>query len=205
MNILYVKMKASANVYRKSIKTDDIAELFCSNPEIKHQALGIKVGNIISIKEEHVIVDIMKVIEQITVQIKDVEVIPIGETDTVVHFVAPDTKQNRVMKIIRQNGKILFVAAICFCGTAFTIMSFHTDIGIRNLFEDFYRVFGLEYRDGLGVFELFYSLGLGIGIIIFFNHFGKKKMTEDPTPLQVEMNTYESNVNQTLVENEDKK
>ena len=30
-------------------------------------------------------------------------------------------------------------------------------------------------------------------------------MTEDPTPLQVEMNTYESNVNQTLVENEDKK
>ena len=60
MDILYVKMKASANVYRKSIKTDDIAELFCSNPEIKHQALGIEVGNFISVKEEHVIVDIMK-------------------------------------------------------------------------------------------------------------------------------------------------
>lgn len=205
MDILYVKMKPSAKVYRKSIKTDDIAELFCMNPEIEHQALGIEVGNFISEKEEHVIVDIMKVIEKITVQLKDVEVIPIGETDTVVHFITPDKKQNKLMQKIWQTGKIIFVAAICFAGTAFTIMSFHTDIGIRNLFEDFYRVFGLEYKDGLGVFELFYSLGLGIGIIIFFNHFGKKKMTEDPTPLQVEMNTYESNVNQTLVGNEDKK
>ena len=48
--------------------------------------------------------------------------------------------------------------------------------------------------------EASYSVGLGVGILIYFNHFGKKKMTADPTPLEIEMRLYEDQINDTLIE-----
>ena len=48
--------------------------------------------------------------------------------------------------------------------------------------------------------ELTYSIGLSLGIIIFYNHFGKIKITKDPTPIEVEMKTYEDEINTVLVE-----
>ena len=42
--------------------------------------------------------------------------------------------------------------------------------------------------------EIPYSIGLAVGIVIFFNHFGKKMLTTDPTPIEVQMTTYEEEV-----------
>ena len=54
--------------------------------------------------------------------------------------------------------------------------------------------------DGFTILELTYSLGLAVGILIFFNHFGKKKLTVDPTPMEVEMRLYENDIQTTLIE-----
>ena len=35
---------------------------------------------------------------------------------------------------------------------------------------------------------------------MFYNHIGGRRITKDPTPLEVEMKIYEQNVNMTLVE-----
>ena len=43
-------------------------------------------------------------------------------------------------------------------------------------------------------------MGLTIGILIFFNHFGKRKFTVDPTPMEVEMRLYENDIQTTLIE-----
>ena len=40
---------------------------------------------------------------------------------------------------------------------------------------------------------------------MFFNHFGKKKFSVDPTPLEVQMRTYENEIQTTLVENASRK
>ena len=48
--------------------------------------------------------------------------------------------------------------------------------------------------------ELAYSAGLAAGIIIFFNHIGGRRITKDPTPIEVEMRVYEKDVNTALIE-----
>ena len=53
--------------------------------------------------------------------------------------------------------------------------------------------------------ELSYSIGIGLGVTFFFNHFGGRKITEDPTPMEVEMRVYEDDVNKTLIEQEKRK
>lgn len=48
--------------------------------------------------------------------------------------------------------------------------------------------------------EIAYAAGLAGGIIIFFNHIGRRRITHDPTPIEVSMRKYEDDVNNTLAE-----
>lgn len=93
---------------------------------------------------------------------------------------------------------------ICFFGTAFTIMAFHNDIGINKVFMKVYEMIAGEASDGFTILEVAYSIGLAIGIIVFFNHIGGRRITKDPTPIEVEMRIYEDDVNNALVETADR-
>ena len=58
---------------------------------------------------------------------------------------------------------------------------------------------------GVSELEVSYCIGLGLGIVIFFNHVGRKKITPDPTPIQVEMRKYETDIDTTFIENAGRK
>jgi len=72
----------------------------------------------------------------------------------------------------------------------------------------FQKVYGLitgEKPQGFTILELSYSVGLAVGIIVFFNHFAKWKINTDPTPLEVEMRLYEENLDKALIQNAGRK
>ena len=48
--------------------------------------------------------------------------------------------------------------------------------------------------------EVSYSIGLAVGILVFYNHFGPKKLSKDLTPIEVEMRKYETEINQALID-----
>ena len=51
----------------------------------------------------------------------------------------------------------------------------------------------------LNALEVSYSVGLAAGIIIFFNHVGGRRITKDPTPIEVAMRNYEEDVDKALI------
>ena len=59
--------------------------------------------------------------------------------------------------------------------------------------------------NGPNLLHISYTAGLAIGIIIFFNHAGKIKLNDDPTPFEVQMRLYERDVNDTLMIDADRK
>ena len=102
-------------------------------------------------------------------------------------------------------GNILYncktqACTTCFFGTAFTIMAYHNDIGIVMLFREVYHIFMGYYPEGPNVLETSYSIGLGLGIVLFYNHIGKRKLTKDPTPIEVAMYQYEQDVDYALID-----
>ena len=118
-----------------------------------------------------------------------------GEKDFIIEY----TKESP--EGIWVNVKIIVLCVLIFFGAAFTIMSFNNDIGITELFETFYyQVTGVK-SDGMTELEVSYCIGLAVGIMVFFNHFGKKKITPDPTPIQVQLRKYEQDVDTTFIEN----
>ena len=78
-------------------------------------------------------------------------------------------------------------------------MTFNTDVNTSGLFFRLYRQMTGEISNGRTILEFTYSLGVGMGVIFFFNHFGKWKITQDPTPMEVQMRVYEDDVNKTLI------
>ena len=100
--------------------------------------------------------------------------------------------------------KILIVALVCFFGASFTIMAFHNDIGIVDVFGKYYELVTGKESSGFTVLEVSYSIGLAAGIILFFNHIGGRRITKDPTPIEVEMASYEEDVEKALIKNADR-
>ena len=95
--------------------------------------------------------------------------------------------------------KGILVGLLAFFGAAFSIMTFNTDVTTPELFDQIYLLFTGKEADGPGVLQAAYSIGLFLGIILFFNHGGKYRLTNDPSPLQVQMRQYEQGVNQTFI------
>jgi stage V sporulation protein AA len=143
-----------------------------------------------------VVFSILKVMEKIHAIDPDVTVVNLGETDFILEYI-PQKKQAKWFEIL----KLVGVAVITFFGAAFTIMAFNNDISVSGVFERFYaQVLGVD-KPPVTEIEVCYSIGLAVGIMVFFNHIGKKKITMDPTPIQVELRKYESDVADTLIEN----
>lgn len=97
--------------------------------------------------------------------------------------------------------KIVFVVLISFFGAAFSAMAFNNDVDTVTMFGQIYQLVTGRTSDGFTILEITYSIGLIVGILIFFNHFGKSKVSVDPTPLEVEMRLYENDIQTTLIEN----
>ena len=79
-------------------------------------------------------------------------------------------------------------------------MTFNEDASIEDVFGKVYT-FVTGESESNGILEVSYSIGIPLGIILFFDHFSKIKMDSDPTPLQVELRLYESDVNETIINN----
>jgi len=101
--------------------------------------------------------------------------------------------------------KIVGVVAVTFIGAGFSIMAFNNDVDVSRLFAQIYEFFMGKPKEGFSVLELTYCVGLIVGILVFFNHFGGKKFTVDPTPMEVEMRLYENDIQTTLIENYSRK
>ncbi|MBQ3035956.1 MAG: stage V sporulation protein AA [Lachnospiraceae bacterium] len=211
--IVYLKAEKSVKVKEETVYLGDVFKVLCNNKTLgeklkvvliykfsiknnKNERTDTQKVNKKSQNDKRVVISLLKVIELIQKVDTDVEVVSLGENDVVVEYIG-DKKDNNVVTI----AKIAFVSLICFFGTAFTIMAFHNDIDVTGLFEEIYGLFGQNYQGGIGALEFGYSLGLGVGIIVFYNHLGKRRITKDPTPLEVEMRIYEDDVNQTLIDN----
>ena len=117
------------------------------------------------------------------------------EIDLIITYENPK-KQNRLYHL----AKVCVISGITFLGAAFSIMSFNNDVGITKMFGQIYSQVMGHPSDGFSLLELTYSIGLIIGILVFFNHFGGKRFSVDPTPMEVEMRLYENDIQSTLIE-----
>lgn len=197
MDVVYLKFEAKIQTDQEKVYVSDVAEIVCRNNQKKEQIRNIAIHSF-GIPDRDV-VTALYIVNEIEKQVRDVVVVPLGAENVILER-SKNKQPSRLFEIV----KVVFVSMVCFFGTGFTIMAFQNDIGIRGVFEQISSL--ITGTDGLGVMilEISYAFGLTAGILLFFNHIGKRRITKDPTPIEVSMRNYEDDVNKTLSETWDR-
>lgn len=200
---IYVKADRNTEVTKPEVTLGDVLQIECANPSVVSRVKTLKLfkfHHTNNKKQSRAAVSILKVIECIHEVYPNAEVQSVGEQDFIVTLEEQKTPGQMLHWI-----KTFFVVIITFCGAAFSIMAFNNDVDVTKLFGQVYELVTGTKPTGFTILELTYCIGLIIGILVFFNHFGKKKFTVDPTPMEVEMRLYENDIQTTLIENYSRK
>lgn len=179
--ILYLKIEQNCIVYKRSVTLQDIASVECTDVGIRRQVLQEQIYYFSGNEKSSLVqvFSVLDVIRKIHEKYPALEVENIGEPDFVIRYV-PEPEKKSVQYL-----KTALVCVILFFGSAFTIMTFIEDVSVNKVFDALYtRVTG-QVSNGAGVLEICFCIGLAIGIMVFYNHVGTKKITDDPTPIQV--------------------
>lgn len=196
---IYIKAEQNVELQTEDVFVKDIAKIACGDPQTLARVKAVKLHRFQKGQPKRQVISLLKVIEEIGKVCPNADVQSLGEPAVLVEYIDVDRHKGPL-----QTAKLVFVALVSFFGTAFTIMAFHNDIGIHEVFSKIYEMVTGSAGDGYGILELSYSVGLAVGIIVFFNHIGGRRITKDPTPIEVEMRIYEEDVNKALIETADR-
>lgn len=194
---IYIKTVKKASIIKKrNVTVKDIADVYAPST-LKSKVESVNVMNIKQEQQKNYLISSIDVIKAIDKQIPNCSINMVGEIDTIIQYEPEAPKINKLWLFT----KIAFIVIVLFAGAATAIMSFHTDAQIPEVLENYYFIFFGEKIERPYIIEIPYSIGLAVGIIAFYNHIFKWHITDDPTPLEVEMTTYEENVDKCEMDN----
>ena len=197
---LYLKLNQISEVHEKDVYLKDIATLYSDDSAVLNKCLALRVKKISSDRDHRYVGSVLDVIRLIAETDSSIQVENMGETDFII-----DYQKAKSPKLLWEWIKTMFVCVICFSGASFAIMTFNNDASVTDVFREIYRMVLGHEGQGFSVLALSYSVGLALGVILFFNHFCAWKVNTDPTPLEVEMRLYEDNISKTVIQNDGRK
>ncbi|MCC8065834.1 MAG: stage V sporulation protein AA [Clostridiales bacterium] len=196
---LYVKVDKNVKITSTPVHLGEIAQFSCVEKEVGSKVKALRLPTERIRRPGRYVYSILEVIEVIQREYPKLEISNLGETDFILTL-----EKTKGGSEIRSWIKTVLICFLSFFGAAFSIMAFNTDVGITELFSRLYQMFTGSESNGFTMLEISYSVGVGLGILIFFHHFARKRKQTDPTPLQVQMRTYEDDVNTTLIETKER-
>ena len=192
---LYLQLDQNIEVTNPHVYLQDIAALSMSDPKILNRLRVMPVIVLDAKMPGRYVMSVSDLLKKIQKLEPSIDISPIGETDFIITY-RISSATGKIFRYV----KILFVCLVSFFGAAFSIMTFNNDVNVGDVLSQVYfQVMGRQ-PDGFGLMEAGYSVGLAIGILVFFNHIAVKKLNTDPTPLEVEMRLYEENICKTLID-----
>ncbi|MGN1166550.1 MAG: stage V sporulation protein AA [Lachnospiraceae bacterium] len=203
IDTIYIKADRNVEITKPEVTLGDVISIECSNRAIVSRVKTLKLykfHHTDNKNQNRVAVSILKVIACIHEIYPNADIQSVGEQDFIVTY-EQQKSPNKFFHCL----KVTAVVLITFCGAAFSIMAFNNDVNVTKLFGQIYELVTGTKSDGYTVLEFTYCVGIIIGILTFFNHFGKKKFTVDPTPMEVEMRLYENDIQTTLIEDNARK
>jgi stage V sporulation protein AA len=139
-------------------------------------------------------IDLMRLINE---RYPELDIRHVGPAQTLIEVKTPEI----MTKIL----PVALVMVLLFIGSGLAIMNFHEDVSMRKVHERiFFMMTGIHDKHPL-LLQIPYSIGVGAGMILFFNRLFKKRFNEEPSPLELEVFLYQETMDQYLINDEKQK
>ncbi|TKH36177.1 stage V sporulation protein AA [Paenibacillus polymyxa] len=192
--IVYLRLRSRVRMIQgQDLHLGDVAHLL-TEPEWEKDLLELVLKRPQKQDGNLILVDMLQIISKIRDHIPGVVVESLGKPHVLVELVERPRKPSKILFVL--------VWLLLFFGSALTIMNFHADVSMMEVQVRIVEMITGQKDEHPYLFQIAYSIGIGVGMIVFFNHLFKKKWNEEPTPLEVEMYLYQENVDQYVVAEE---
>lgn len=232
---VYIKPEKSTEVYQNEVFLGQIAQIWCRDKTLEAKCKSIKVMSIGSHREERYVIPGIKLVEWIQQVDPRAEVSNLGEQDVIIDYQPKvhqigtwDWIKTAFVCLIVFFGGAFAIMTFNNDGSVSDIFHdidqlvvgntyvAHSSESIGEIGQRIGQKDGQkdEQKDeqkvgkkstGVMILEISYSVGLILGVTLFFNHFEKRKVTLDPTPIEVQMRLYEEQVETTVIRNASRK
>ncbi|WP_163526283.1 stage V sporulation protein AA [Halobacillus ihumii] len=194
---VYIRMRQSIRASTDHIvRVKDVAKVAGSS-SYKQIIENMAIYNIKDKDKNIVVIDIHPLIELILQRFPHIELEILGPNQCVVHV---DEKPAKKPSLIL----ISAIWLLLFIGAAMTIMNFHYDVSMEDVQQKLHFMLTGEEKEHPLWIQVPYSIGLGLGMILFFNHWFHKKFNEEPNPMEVEVFKYQEDLDHYVAINENK-
>ncbi|WP_121615014.1 stage V sporulation protein AA [Virgibacillus halodenitrificans] len=194
MSIVYLRMKKSVELPKyQEVTLKNIAHISIDS-SYKEELENTTIYHITKKDKNIVVIDSFLIIDYLNKKFPELELQVIGPAQCIIRI---HEKKKPLSFLL-----VVIVWLILFIGTAMTIMNFHYDVSMQEVQQKLHFLLtGQENEFPLWI-QVPYSIGLGIGMLLFFNHWFSKKFNEEPSPLEIEINNYQQNLDDYLIQNE---
>lgn len=176
------------------IKVRDVVSVFSPDKKFQDKIEELSIGKTEEGKENQVI-SLISIIKKIKENKEDVNIVAFGPPEILID-INNEKKEISIFKFI----KIAVVSILLFLGAGIAIINFHMDVDMEKSLDTIsYVVVGEKDVEPIYL-KIPYSLGLGVGMTAFFNRLLKKKKENNPSPLELEMHSYENSIDDYIID-----
>lgn len=204
MNIyhsIYIQAKKPIEIHNKNVLVaKDLVDIV-ADKEIKEDIENIKIIDIADKKKDHIVISVISIINRIRSIYPNIIINVIGEDEILLKI----NKLQRKNNILFETIKVIVVCSILFFGAGLAINHFHADVDMGKAHSEIYKLITGEEKDKPILLQVAYSIGLGIGMLVFFYRISPRLSSDEPNPLDMELYLYEQNVEQYILDKEKRK
>ncbi|GFZ89295.1 stage V sporulation protein AA [Paenibacillus marchantiophytorum] len=191
---LYIRLRRKASVRKGNVvKLNQIAQIIVE-PEYEDALNGLIIHKPQHEDGNRVLIDMMLIVRKVKNLFPELQIEHFGEPHVLLEIYSDNKKASPVL--------IGLVWLLLFIGSGLAIMNFHADVSMLVVHQRIYELMTGKKVEHPLILQIPYSLGIGVGMVIFFNHLFKKKFNEEPSPLEVEMFMYQENINHYVITEE---
>ena len=165
---VYIQLNQITELRRRDVFLKDVGEATCRDKVILSKCRALKVKSIPEKEARRYVMSALEVVRMLEALDPSIEVNNLGESDFIIAYKPP--KASEVCWWIKQS-----LCVWSAFSKVIAIMTFNNDVNVGDVLSQVYfQVMGRQ-PDGFGLMEAGYSVGLAIGILVFFNHIAVKK------------------------------
>jgi len=179
------------------IRLSDVARIV-ADPEWERRLLPLPVLRVRPEDGHLLVIDMLHIVKVIREAAPGVAVETYGEPHTLV-----EVAKDGVVKPRRTLFALAWV--LLFFGSGMAIINFHADVNMPEVQRRIVRLLTGNPDWHPWLFQVPYSLGVGFGMLLFFNRMLSRRWNDEPNPLEVEMFMYQENVNHYVITDEYRK
>lgn len=195
ISTLYMRLKRRISIRRgEVVQLKDAAHIVTENLEIRNKLMQVELYRHQVKDGNRVVIDLLQIITIIKKQWPQLQIEVYGDPQILVLVTDREYKPKYMLLVI--------CWLLLFFGSGLALMNFHADVNMKETQIRIVELITGKRVDHPLWFQIPYSLGVGIGMILFFNHIFRKKFNEEPNPLEVEMYMYQENVNTYVIAEE---